>query len=174
MNVEVLKATLQDKAILRNLMELYQYDFSEIEGEDVDDFGLFGYKYLDHYWTESGRHPFLVKVDGKLAGLVLVNQHSYLSHGGNTMVISEFFIMRKYRGRGIGEHVATHVFDLFPGKWEIQQTVKNIGAQAFWRKVIRRYTGGRFKKVFLKNEQWHGPVQYFDNSGWIEDAADEP
>jgi predicted acetyltransferase len=67
--IEVLKATLHDKPVLRNLMELYQYDFSEIEGEDAGDFGLFGYRYLDHYWTESGRHPFLIKVDGKLAGL---------------------------------------------------------------------------------------------------------
>ena len=149
MNVEVPRATLQEKPILQNLMELYQYDFTEIEGTDVGASGLFGYSYLDHYWTDPGRYPFLVKVDGKVAGFVLVNRHSYLSSNDETMAIAEFFIMRKYRRRGVGEQVATRVFDLFPGKWEVQQTEQNAGGRAFWRKVIGRYTAGRFEETLL-------------------------
>jgi predicted acetyltransferase len=72
MNIEVQQASLEDKAILRNLLELYAYDFSEFDQCDVDAHGLFGYNRLDHYWTEPGRYPFLVRVEGKLAGLVLV------------------------------------------------------------------------------------------------------
>lgn len=84
MRIEVVKAALQEKPILRNLLELYQYDFSEIEGEDVDARGLFGYRYLDRYWMESGRHPFLVKVDGMLAGFVLVSRHYLVPGDGDT------------------------------------------------------------------------------------------
>lgn len=29
-----------------------------------------GYKYIDHYWTEEGRYPYLVIQSGKLAGFV--------------------------------------------------------------------------------------------------------
>ncbi len=36
--------------------------------------GLYDYMYLDHYWTEEGRHPFFIRVDGKLAGFALVRE----------------------------------------------------------------------------------------------------
>ncbi|MHC0064629.1 hypothetical protein ACWATR_17285 [Nostoc sp. UIC 10890] len=42
MKIEVVKATQQQKSVLGNLMELYQYDLSEIEAKDVDACGLFG------------------------------------------------------------------------------------------------------------------------------------
>jgi len=55
MNIKISLATLDDKALIRQLMELYQYDFSEIEGNDLDQHGCFGYSYLDYYWVENGR-----------------------------------------------------------------------------------------------------------------------
>lgn len=66
MKIEIQPASLEDKTILRNLMELYAYDFSEFEQSDVDEHGLFGYERLDHYWTEPGRYPFLVRAHGRL------------------------------------------------------------------------------------------------------------
>jgi len=53
-------------------MELCQHDYSEYDGADVNEHGLFEYRYIDHYWTDSGRHPFVVRVSGRLAGFVLV------------------------------------------------------------------------------------------------------
>ncbi len=164
MKIEVVKATQQQKSVLCNLMELYQYDLSEIEAKDVDVCGLFGYRYLDLYWTEPERHPFLVKVDDKLAGFVLVNQHTYLYRDNDAMSIAEFFILKKYRNQGIGEQVATQIFDQFPGSWEVRQTAFNPGAQAFWSKVISQYTNGVFKEDFLKDHRWHGPIITFNNS----------
>jgi hypothetical protein len=55
MRVEVVPAEVGDKGVVRRLMELYQYDFSEIVRGDVDVHGEFGYRYLDHYWTEADR-----------------------------------------------------------------------------------------------------------------------
>ncbi|MEH2152303.1 GNAT family N-acetyltransferase [Nostoc sp.] len=136
MKIEVIKATQEQKLVLCSLMELYQYDLSEIEAKEVDVCGLFGYQYLDYYWIEPERHPFLVKVNEKLAGFVLVNQHTYLHQNSNAMSIAEFFILKKYRNYGIGKQVATHIFNQFPGSWEVRQTALNLGAQAFWGKVI--------------------------------------
>ncbi|MHC5765706.1 MAG: GNAT family N-acetyltransferase [Nostoc sp.] len=164
MKIEVVKATEQQKSVLSNLMELYQYDLSEIEAKDVDSCGLFGYRYLDYYWIEPERHPFLVKVDEKLAGFVLVNQHIYLYQDNHAMSIAEFFILKKYRGQGIGKQLAIHIFNKFPGNWEVRQTALNLGAQAFWGKVISRYTNGAFNEVFLNDHRWHGPIKTFDNS----------
>ena len=59
------RASLEQKPALRQLLELYQYDFSEFTPADVDENGSYGYPYLDHYWVEPNRHPILFKMDGK-------------------------------------------------------------------------------------------------------------
>ncbi len=161
MNVEVTQASLDDKPLLQRLLELYQYDFSEYENIDLDSDGTYGYAWLDHYWHEDGRYPFLVRVDGKLAGFVLVNQITLLSNSEWSM--AEFFIMRKYRRRGVGKTVAFYIFDKFHGIWEIHQLERNIPAQHFWRKIISEYTKGQYTEIFLENESALGPVQQFDN-----------
>jgi len=57
MTIRVQQASLEDKSILRNLLELYAYDFTEYDQLDLDAHGLYGYHRLDHYWTEPGRYP---------------------------------------------------------------------------------------------------------------------
>ncbi len=161
MIVQIKEALVEQKPILQRLMQLYQYDFSEIESCDVNEDGIYKYKYLDLYWTEPGRLPFLVYVEKKIAGFALINKHSYLSNDKTTRVVSEFFIMRKYRRQGIGTHVAQKIFGMFLGKWEVQQTENDKIAQSFWRKVINNYTQGDYKEVHLDNELWKGPVQIF-------------
>ena len=163
MKIEVLPAALQDKPLLQRMMELYQYDFSEFDGADLDAHACYGYAYLDHYWVDDGRFPFLARVDGKLAGFVLVSDHALLP--GNERSISEFFILRKYRQQDVGKHVAYWIFDNFPGKWEVQQIAANLPAQRFWRSVIASYTQGQYKEIEVHDERWDGVVQYFDNGG---------
>jgi len=161
MKVEVLPATWEDKSILRRMIELYQYDFSEFDGADLDAHGSYGYAYLDYYWLEESRHPFLVRVDGKLAGFVLVRDQAYLP--GNQRSIAEFFILRKYRRRGVGRQVAFHIFDLFPGKWEVTEIEANLPAQQFWRRVIGEYTGGKFQETWLEDGGERGLAQSFES-----------
>lgn len=52
MAVEVIRAGVSDKAVLRRLLQLYHYDFSEWTGDDVDEHAEFAHPYLDHYWTD--------------------------------------------------------------------------------------------------------------------------
>jgi predicted acetyltransferase len=164
MAVRVQRAALREKLVLRHLLELYQYDLSDAGDADVDASGHYGYPYLDIYWTDAMRHPFLVWVNGKLAGFVLVSGHTCLAGDANAKAISEFFVMRKYRGRGVGEQAAKCVFDLFPGTWEVRELAENPGAREFWRKVIDRYTGGRFDEYVLDDECWRGSVQVFETT----------
>jgi predicted acetyltransferase len=161
MNIEVTPASVNERPILRHLMELYQYDFSEYDNADVSPMGLFDYPYLDHYWVEPERTPFLVRVNGNLAGFVLVARFNYLTGLKDTWVMAEFFILRKYRRKGIGEHVARFIFDQFPGAWQVGQIYENKSATTFWRNVINRYTQGDFQERELNNENWRGPIQIF-------------
>ena len=161
MHIEVGPATVSEHSILRHLMELYQYDFSEFDRADTGPLGLYDYPYLDHYWVEPERSPFLVRVDGNLAGFVLVARYNYLTGIKDTWVMAEFFIMRKYRHQGVGEHVARYIFNHFPGAWQVGQITENPSAIAFWRKVITRYTRGNFEEHILNNDNWRGPIQVF-------------
>ena len=161
MIIEVVPASIDDKPIVQRLMELYQYDFSEYEKSDVDSHGSFGYPFLDLYWLEPSRHPFLVRLDGKLAGFVLVNQNTYLPT--SEWAISEFFIMRKYRKQGMGKAVAMQVFDRFRGIWEVHELDCNPDSIQFWRSVIASYTGRNYAEEQLDDASSRGPIQSFDN-----------
>jgi len=145
-------------------MQLYQYDFSGIEEDYVNAKGEFEYKYLKYYWTEpKKRFPFVIYVDGKIAGFVLVKTHTMVTCRGEGYAIAEFFVMRPFRRHGVGMKAAFQAFDRFHGWWEVRQTEHNRVAHRFWRDVIRRYTKGRFKEVFLRNVPWAGPWQVFRN-----------
>ena len=146
MDIQLVEASIGDKSAVRNLMELYYHDLSEYSGKDVTDHGLFGYRYLDHYWTEPGRYPWLARVEGKLAGLALVRDVEE-SGGGTVHVMSEFFVLRKFRRRGVGRRLACRLFDRFPGRWRVEQEAGNHPAQVFWRSVIGEYTKGRFAEI---------------------------
>jgi predicted acetyltransferase len=160
MDIEIQSAQARDKSILRNLMELYVYDFSEFTDWDVDEHGLFGYKYLDHYWTDSSRHPFFITISRKLAGFVLVRIIDPSNHERNYS-IAEFFVLRKYRRQGVGQAVAHRIFDMFPGQWSVSQIEANYPAQIFWRKVISEYTGGEFEEEHLDEHGSKHLVQRF-------------
>ncbi len=160
MRVEIQPAALSDKLVLRNLLELCQHDYSEYDGQDPDENGLFGYRWLDHYWTEPERHPFLVRAEGRLAGFVLVRQ---IESGpeGPVYSIAEFFVLRKYRRKGVGRQAAWSIFDRFPGTWNVCQEAANLPAQAFWRRIIHQYTDGAYSDQDLQTDEWQGPCQRF-------------
>ena len=103
MNVQLVEASLEQKPVLHRLMQLYLHDTSEFTGDDVNQEGLFTYRYFDEYWAEPDRVPFLVYCDAALAGFVLVNTYTVALAPGAGRSIAEFFIMRKYRRRGVGQ-----------------------------------------------------------------------
>lgn len=164
LKIELIEVMEEEKSVLRHLLELYAYDFSEFDAADVNEHGVYGYTYFDYYWTEDTRHPFFIRVDGKLAGFVLINEYCYVSPEPGTRSIAEFFVMRKYRRVGVGENVAVQVFDKFPGNWEVIQHGDNEPSQIFWETVIRTYTDGDFWQAQAKTESWSGPALLFDNS----------
>ena len=125
-------------------MQLYLYDFSEIDGGDVNEGGEFPYRWLDHYWTESGRNPFLVYSDGRIAGFVLVRTDATAGRGPDTKSVAEFFIMRKFRRMGIGRKAAFQVFDRFRGAWEVADPGKP-GRPGILESSDRRIHGWRFR-----------------------------
>ena len=113
--VEIVSAAVEQKSTLANLLELYSHDFSEFIDLDVGDDGRFGYRELDLYWSDPNRRPFLIYADRKLAGFLLVR----CIHQGRETAwdMTEFFVIRGFRKRGVGRRAAIEMFTRFSGRW---------------------------------------------------------
>ena len=125
MNFKLIQASKKYKDVLKNLMQFYIYDFSEFVEGDVEEDGLYAaYPHLEDYWKEKDhRFPYIIKQDEKYIGFLLVRFIE--SEERNYFSIAEFFIMKKYRRKGIGKAVATQVFNLHKGRWEVYQKESN-------------------------------------------------
>ena len=150
MNISIVSVSKDEKEILRNLIEKYEYEFSLYNKNDVNDLGLFGYDYLDNYWTEDNRFVYFIKVDNKLAGFVMVNDYP-IKNMETSYTMSEFFVLYKYRNLGVGSFVAKSMFNNFKGKWGLMYHPKNITSKNFWNKVVNEYTNGKYK--IIKNNK---------------------
>lgn len=161
MDVAVQLLNVQEKALLVRLMELYNYEFSVFDGDDINEYGYYGYNHIDDYWNEEGRFPYLIRVDGKIAGFALICPHCDYRKEENAHSIGEFFVMLKYRRKGVGAKVAAGLFDRHPGRWEICYLRNNLPAGLFWEKVIERYTGGHYQICGTEDSERIGYL--FDN-----------
>ncbi|MCM2326956.1 MAG: GNAT family N-acetyltransferase [Lysobacter sp.] len=159
--IEIRPATPADRVPIGRMLELYQHDLSDVWDQDLDGDGQYGYS-LDKYWSNPRCRAFVFLVAGKYAGFALVDDSVSLPENEHWM--AQFFVIRKYRRQGLGSEAARRVFDVVRGRWEVGQMRKNLPAQAFWRRVIDEYTGGRFVEHELADESWDGLLQCFDNS----------
>jgi predicted acetyltransferase len=166
MNITIDPVRKEEKEILRNLLEKYNYEFSQYDNNDVNNLGLYGYDYLDSYWTEENRFPFFIKVDGKLAGFAMVNDYPEIKIETN-YCMSEFFVMQKYRKMGIGTYVENKIFDKFKGKWQLKRHPKNEASVKFWNKVISEYTEEKYELIksspeAIYEDGTHGDIFIFE------------
>ncbi len=152
MNISIEPILIEQKSVFVQMLELYNYDFSEFSDDDIDEYGYFGYEYIDDYWNEDGRYPFFIRVDGKLAGLVLIRSCCEYNNLSNPHNIAEFFVMKKYRHKGVGKVASMKIFDMFPGDWEISVWTNNLPAHNFWKRIISEYTNGKYDTFSIKEE----------------------
>src|SRR5262249_5498483 len=73
-------AAKSEEPLLANLLELYIHDLSDIfEGLEIDPDGRFGYRRLPLFWSQPDRRfPFLIRLDGRVAGFALIQRGSPL------------------------------------------------------------------------------------------------
>jgi predicted acetyltransferase len=135
MSLEVIPAAPEHEPILQNLLQLYAHDFSEFRDLELGEDGRFGYGSLALYWFEPDRHPFLLRVEGKLAGLALVTRND------EVWDMAEFFVVRGCRGRGVGTQAAHEIWRRFPGIWQVRVMQANVPARHFWVEAISKFAG---------------------------------
>ncbi len=150
--VQLVPATLSDRNALHNLAQFYQYDFTEFLPGDVDEQGEYPYIDVRRYLTEKDHRAYLARVNGKLGGFVLIKDRPE-QRDRPGRYLAEFFVMRPYRRLGVGRMLAFQTFDTYRGYWELAVVGPNTPAQAFWRRVVDEYTGGRFEEFTTQDNE---------------------
>ena len=159
--VSLTLAVEAERPLLQNLAQLYVYDWSEFLGFDVGASGRFGDLALAPYWFDAWRHPFLVRVGDTLAGFALIDERSKITGASGVTDMTEFFVLRKFRRRGVGLAAAFAAFDRFKGRWEVRQRPENPDATTFWRRAIGQYTRGHYEESQWERPAWTELVQSF-------------
>jgi predicted acetyltransferase len=78
--------------------------------------------------------------------------------------LSEFFIRKPFRNRGVGRGAAMLIFARFAGEWTVPEQSRNPGAIRFWRRVVSEFTNNKFREKRGQGEIAHsftsaGPAQ---------------
>ena len=50
MDISVEPILYEQKSVFIQMLELYNYDFSEFSNDDINEYGYFGYAHIDDYW----------------------------------------------------------------------------------------------------------------------------
>lgn len=138
MNVKLVQVKADEKDILYRLLQFALYDGSFYINNELNEYGIFEYKYFDDYFTDSTRDKYFIKFEEKLVGFVLINENNKFNQTGKT--IAEFLIIPNFRRHHIGKKAAILSFEQYPGAYN------------FWEKVIYEYTNGNYEVKNDKNE----------------------
>jgi predicted acetyltransferase len=144
MAVDLVTVDEADKSVLMNLIQFYQYDFSEIRDLAWTRHGTFTYRYLDAYFTEADREAYFITVDGHLAGFTLARGDVDQDRSWN---VAEFFVARRYRRQGVARASARLLFARHPGVWTLSIDHNNGPATALWRSVVSTVAVGPIGEV---------------------------
>ena len=160
MNVILQPASIEDHPTMQNMGRFYVYDMTEYmqdeEGWAIPENGLYECIDLKKYWNDKNAFPFLIRINEELAGFVIIDKKG--SHEKIDFNMAQFFILRKFKSKGIGRIVANECFNKFNGLWEVMVMPQNKGAYKFWKRVISEYSNNQFEEYnknipHLKNSE---------------------
>ena len=148
--IELHAAQRDDLDTIENLMQFYLYDFSEWLPLKLAGHGFFSIQPQVDYWRKPATRPFLITVDGELAGFMTVDDQTHLD--GAQLNVGYLFVTRRFRGQGVATFVVSTLLHQFPGQWQIFHIEANPPARQFWAAVMPDISAGRFTRHSLMAE----------------------
>jgi len=143
-NLVISKIGPESDVLLRNLSEHYCYDMSEWFELDTGTDGRYSYDTAS-VWAK-GYDVYLAKVGDSIAGFALIGSGGEWLGCIGTHDVHEFFVMRKFRRRGVGRSMATFLWNEHPGEWLVRVLEANAPAITFWRRGISIYSLGSYRE----------------------------
>ena len=143
-SIELHVAQRDELETLENLMQFYMYDLSEWLPLKLGGHGFFHIQPQQDYWRNPATRPFLIKVNGELAGFVTVDDNTHLPGAQNN--IGYLFVSRRFRGQGVATFVVSTLLSQLPEQWQIFHIDANPPARQFWASVMPHLTGDAFSR----------------------------
>ena len=132
----------ENRRVFERLFNLYIYEMSsyaEWMGECMTEDALFIPDKVSEYFEMSEKQPFIIKVKGKIAGLIvfLVPDREREPDEAD-FYIEELFILKAYRKQHIAEELIEAVWSINKGICSVCALKANKGSVKFWKKVIKK------------------------------------
>lgn len=127
----------------RNLSQNYEAEFSPLTGKLPNSKGLYEITELDK--THEG---YIYYDCDRPIGFVVVDT------GREIFDIAEFYIVPSHRRKGTGKIIASQIFDLYQGNWQVRQIKGADIAYSFWITTICEYTKGNFTDTIELDTEW--------------------
>lgn len=146
MNIELKQVTEKEKQTLANLLEKYNYEFSQYDKRKFGANGLFGYKYLDNYFSDNDRFAYYIMVDDELAGFALINKYHECERPIDWSM-AEFFVSYNFRRLGVATKAVDLIFLKHRGCWHIKYHKDNKASAVLWNNVAKKYSNDNYELV---------------------------
>jgi len=130
--------------VLRNLFEHYLHDMSEWFEIDTQADG--SYTYDTALIWKDGYDAYLAKVGDSITGFALVGPADEWWGDIGGYDVHEFFVLRRFRRSGIGQRMATLLWNERPGAWLVRVLEANAPAVNFWRATVASYSRGSYEE----------------------------
>ena len=153
MTITRIKTINEIKPIFREYLD-YMSQFFLIH--DIESWCKGALKNLQRDYIADDRYIYILKKSDSIIGFAMVNKHLRFNSKG--FAVAEFYIQKNHEQKGYGRKLAEHVFEKFPGSWEVAVSIKNKSALVFWKQVVSSYTEGKFNKKWNASFRGYGFV----------------
>jgi len=134
----------ESDVVLRNLFEHYLHDMAEWFEIDTQADGSYSYD-TSSIW-ENGYDAYLAKVGDSIAGFALIGSADEWLGDIGAHDVHEFFVLRGFRRNGLGQRMATALWNERPGEWLVRVLELNAPAVLFWRTAISNHSRGSYQE----------------------------
>ena len=144
-------------ALLHELLQAYIREMAQWFEVETNPDGTYNYD-TAAIW-ERGYDAYLAKVGEAVAGFALigpveVGPEEVLAGDGKD--VHEFFVLPEFRRRGVGQAMAMHLWNRYPGNWLVRVLAANAPAVAFWRAAVAAGSQGAYTEApqLVGGRQW--------------------
>ena len=154
MQTELVVAGSSDADLINSLLDEYLLELGSYREVPSGTTTSAPYPYLDAYWSEPGRHAFIIQHGGHSVGFALIRDPT--STKSAVYQLAEFYIKLESRRLGIGRRAVRTILKRFPGQWELQVHTRNSAAVRFWESCLEPVTSELPQRREIQTRNgWH-------------------
>ena len=136
MTVKLAPASSDHRCWITAELQSYLAELSQFASIEKNAEGQYNYPYLDFYWREPDRHPFIIYLNNEAAGFLLVREDLDPADGTSITEIAELYILPAFRERSVASSAIKKALGFFPGNWRAAVLPNNEVGRSFWKQLI--------------------------------------